>query len=67
MVDPSRFVYQHDGHTIIILLNVDDIIITNDLLPHIDKLVAYLESLAFSLKDLGPLHHFLESNQTSVI
>ncbi|PKI38738.1 hypothetical protein CRG98_040851 [Punica granatum] len=46
------------GHTIILLLYVDDIILMGDLDSHLDMLVRAL-GRAFPMKDLGPLHYFL--------
>ena len=58
MVDPSLFVYRLSYHTIILLLYVDDIILTGDTPSLLDDLILTL-GRTFSMKDLGPLHFFL--------
>ena len=56
--DSSLFIL-HKGHSIILLLiYVDDIIITGNDNKIIGNLINTL-SAEFSLKDLGPLHYFL--------
>lgn len=56
--DSSLFTYRVEGNTILLLLYVDDIILTsdNDVLLH-----HFIKSLGvqFAMKDLGPLHYFL--------
>lgn len=56
--DPSVFVYHTNGKTIILLLYVDDIILTGSDSDQIQQLIKDL-SLQFSMKDLGSLHYFL--------
>lgn len=56
--DPSLFVYHNNGKSIILLLYVDDIILTGSDNNQIQQLIQDL-SLQFSMKDLGSLHYFL--------
>ncbi|KAM1014784.1 hypothetical protein ACFX2C_044728 [Malus domestica] len=56
--DPSLF-FKHDGHSVVLLLlYVDDIIITGS---HSVPIAAVITALTeeFDIKDLGPLHYFL--------
>lgn len=56
--DPSLFMYHHDGMTMVLLLYVDDIILTGsdkDLFSHLIEAL----STKFAMKDLGNLHYFL--------
>lgn len=56
--DPSLFISHVQGHITVILIYVDDIIITCSI-PHlISQCIVHLQS-CFALKDLGPLHFFL--------
>jgi len=52
------FVHRHEGITIIILLYVDDIILTGSCTKALDLFVKSL-SAHFHMKDLGDLHYFL--------
>nr|XP_028962169.1 uncharacterized protein LOC114826260 [Malus domestica] len=56
--DSSLFVKTVDHSVVILLLYVDDIIITGSAMPFITEVI---QSLAkeFEIKDLGPLHYFL--------
>nr|KYP67039.1 Retrovirus-related Pol polyprotein from transposon TNT 1-94 [Cajanus cajan] len=56
--DPSLFQYQHQTHTIFILVYVDDIIITGSSSLLIQQITNQLDSI-FSLKQLGSLDYFL--------
>ncbi|PKI36765.1 hypothetical protein CRG98_042842 [Punica granatum] len=58
LADPSLFVFRRDQHILILLLYVDDIIITGDSDSLIHDLTVSLGRV-FSMKDLGPLHYFL--------
>ncbi|KAJ1700890.1 hypothetical protein LUZ63_000669 [Rhynchospora breviuscula] len=55
--DPSLFISHCNGHTLIILVYVDDIIVTGSHEPSVSRFITTLQS-RFSLKDLGPLHFF---------
>jgi len=58
LADSSLFV-QHSSHgTLILLLYVDDIILTGSHSSLFSSVIAAL-SQEFDLTDLGPLHHFL--------
>ena len=56
--DNSLFMKTSKSSTLLILIYVDDIIITGSNEVEIEKLVAVLNS-SFSLKDLGQLSYFL--------
>jgi len=56
--DPSLFVQQSSSSTILILIYVDDILVTGTSSSAIQKLITTLNN-TFSLKDLGKLHFFL--------
>lgn len=56
--DPSLFVRFTNSSTLFVLIYVDDIIITGSSSTAITSLITTLSS-HFALKDLGPLHHFL--------
>ncbi|KAM5580161.1 hypothetical protein ABKV19_009748 [Rosa sericea] len=56
--DYSMFTYRHDGVFLILLIYVDDILLTGNNPSSINKLIHRLSSL-FSMKDLGPIHYFL--------
>jgi hypothetical protein len=56
--DASLFTYHHGPHTAYLLLYVDDIILTASSSTLLTSIINTLSS-AFSMKDLGPLHHFL--------
>lgn len=57
-VDPSLFVLKCPQGTIILLLYVDDIVLTNDNTPLMHRFIAKITQ-EFAMKDLGPLHYFL--------
>lgn len=56
--DPSLFIYHTDLDTILLLLYVDDIVLTGSSSQSLSNLIHSL-SLQFHMKDLGPLHYFL--------
>ena len=56
--DPSLLVRFTHSSSLFVLIYVDDIIITGYVPTDIIALISTLSSV-FSLKDLGPLHHFL--------
>lgn len=56
--DPSLFTFASGGHHVIMLVYVDDIIITGDYLPLIQELTSKLND-QFALKQLGDLEYFL--------
>ncbi|XP_068476786.1 uncharacterized mitochondrial protein AtMg00810-like [Phaseolus vulgaris] len=56
--DPSLFVRFTHSSSLFVLIYVDDIIITRSVPTDIISLISTLSSV-FALKDLGPLHHFL--------
>ncbi|KAJ1685430.1 hypothetical protein LUZ63_016820 [Rhynchospora breviuscula] len=56
--DPSLFISHHNKHTTIVLVYVDDIIVTGDSPTGVTTLIATLQQ-RFALKDLGPLNFFL--------
>lgn len=58
VADTSLFIFSDKGITILLLVYVDDIIITGNNSPSIQDFISVL-ARRFSLKDLGPLHYFL--------
>jgi histone deacetylase 1/2 len=56
--DPSLFMMKTSTLHLIVLVYVDDIIITGSSLPHIQKLITKLNA-EFALKQLGTLDYFL--------
>ena len=56
--DASLFVLHRDSTSAYLLLYVDDIILTASSSVALTKIITQL-STEFSMKDLGPLHHFL--------
>ena len=58
VADASLFILSHGSVTMYLLLYVDDIIITGNNLTVISNIISQL-SIAFELKDFGPLHYFL--------
>jgi hypothetical protein len=56
--DTSLFVFWHVIDTIYLLLYVDDIVLTASSTTLLQHIISALE-WEFSMKDLGPLHHFL--------
>ena len=58
LADYSLFTYNHNDVFLILLIYVDDILITGNSPDCVTKLILQLSKL-FSMKDLGPLHYFL--------
>lgn len=56
--DPSFFIYNGGKHLVIILIYVDDVIITGSN-PRIIQQFIYKLGTQFTLKDLGSIHYFL--------
>jgi hypothetical protein len=56
--DPSLFILHSDAGSLILLLYVDDILLTGSTTSIVSEFIQLLQS-EFSMKDLGPLHHFL--------
>nr|KYP75928.1 hypothetical protein KK1_020140 [Cajanus cajan] len=56
--DTSLFIRNTSTSTILLLIYVDDIIITSSSQAEMNSLILTLHT-KFSLKDLDPLHHFL--------
>ncbi|XP_020114487.1 uncharacterized protein LOC109728471 isoform X3 [Ananas comosus] len=56
--DPSMFVCHSSSGTLVLLLYVDDIIVTGSSSSLLDALIVTLQR-EFAMKDLGPLHYFL--------
>jgi hypothetical protein len=56
--DSSLFIYHHDTNFILLLVYVDDVIITGNNSTFISSLTRRLNK-DFALKDLGQLHYFL--------
>ena len=65
-VDHSMFVFRHSSQVMILLLYVDDIILTGS---DISLLSTFISTLGaeFETKDLGPLHYFLGIEVTSLL
>jgi hypothetical protein len=61
--DTSLFVFRRGSDTVYLLLYVDDIILTASSTTLLQKVTAALTT-EFSMKDLGPLHHFLGMSVT---
>ncbi|XP_020236694.1 uncharacterized protein LOC109816204 [Cajanus cajan] len=58
MVDPSLFISHTNSGSIILLLYVDDILLTGSSTTLVSNFINLLQS-EFAMKDLGPLHQFL--------
>ncbi|XP_060171511.1 uncharacterized mitochondrial protein AtMg00810-like [Lycium barbarum] len=56
--DSSLFVHRHKGDIVILLLYVDDIVITGNNLMLLHTLISQLRT-HFAIKDIGSLHFFL--------
>jgi hypothetical protein len=57
-LDTSLFIYCHGVDTAYMLLYVDDIVLTASSLELLQCTTTALQK-QFTMKDLGPLHHFL--------
>lgn len=58
MFDSSLFVYKHGNDVMMVLLYVDDIVLTGSNSGLLSCLISALNT-NFSMKDLGSLHYFL--------
>ncbi|XP_015577713.2 uncharacterized mitochondrial protein AtMg00810-like [Ricinus communis] len=58
LADPSLFIFHSDHGSLILLLYVDDILLTGSTFELVTSFI-HLLSTEFSMKDLGPIHHFL--------
>jgi hypothetical protein len=56
--DTSLFVFRRDTDTVYLLLYVDDIVLTASSTSLLLQTIFALKR-EFTMKDLGPLHHFL--------
>jgi hypothetical protein len=56
--DTSLFIFRRDSDTVYLLLYVDDIILTTSSTELLHHTISALQQ-EFTIKDLGPLHHFL--------
>lgn len=56
--DPSLFILSSQGRTLVVLVYVDDILVTGSHNNQIMEFIGLLHS-KFALKDLGPIHYFL--------
>ena len=56
--DPNVYFLQHDGSILLIVLYVDDLLMTGNLTSAIDLAKLALHN-RFSMTDLGLLHYFL--------
>ncbi|XP_058777060.1 uncharacterized mitochondrial protein AtMg00810-like [Vicia villosa] len=63
--DPSLFTYFEEGHTVYLLVYVDDIIITGSSTSLLKSIITKL-NVAFSLKHLGVLDYFLGIQVTRI-
>lgn len=65
--DTSMFMLQSPTTFIMVIIYMDDIIVTSPVSSHIQRLIKNLQS-HFALKDLGDLHYFLgvEAHRTSI-
>jgi hypothetical protein len=59
MSDTSLFIFRHGSDTVYLLLYVDDIILTASSTELLHRTISALQR-EFTMKDLGPLHHFLD-------
>jgi hypothetical protein len=58
--DTSLFIFLHGTYTIYLLLYVDDIVLTASSATLLQQTISTLKQ-EFTMKDLGPFHHFLGS------
>lgn len=64
LVDPSLFVFHLDYGSLILLLYVDDMLLTRSTPTLVSNFITMLSN-EFIMKDLGPIHHFLGVEITS--
>jgi hypothetical protein len=57
--DISLFIFRHGLDIVYLMLYVDDIILTTSSTALLQQIISALKR-EFTMKDLGPLHHFLE-------
>jgi hypothetical protein len=57
-LDTYLFIYQSCDNTVYLLLYVDDIVLTTSTTDFLQRTIDTLQR-DFTMKDLGPLHHFL--------
>jgi hypothetical protein len=57
--DTSLFIFRHSPHTVYLLHYVDDIILTTSSTELLRRTISALQR-EFVMKDLRPLHHFLD-------
>jgi hypothetical protein len=57
--DTSQFIFRHGPDTVYLLFYVDDIILTASSMELLCHTISVLQR-EFAMKDLGPLHHFLD-------
>ncbi|CAL1400026.1 unnamed protein product [Linum trigynum] len=55
--DPSLFLYERPGTFVVVLIYVDDVVLTGDIPDVISRVKTFLRD-RFSIKDLGPLKYF---------
>lgn len=58
LADPSLFIFHSNHGSLILLLYVDDMLVTGSNPTLISKFIKLLSG-EFTIKDLGPIHHFL--------
>jgi hypothetical protein len=58
IADTSLFIFRRGADTVYLLLYVDDIILTASSMALLRRTISALQR-EFTMKDLGPLHHFL--------
>ncbi|CAL2224604.1 unnamed protein product [Prunus armeniaca] len=63
--DQSMFVYRHSSHIMVLLLYVDDIVLTGNTQSMLSSFISTLGT-KFEIKDLGPLHYFLGLEVNSI-
>lgn len=56
--DPSLFTYHRNGQSLVLLLYVDDVLLTGSSSDLMNTLIAALSD-HFSMKDMGEIHYFL--------
>jgi hypothetical protein len=57
-LDTSLFIYRRGDGTVFLLLYVDDIVLMASTTDLLQRMIVALQR-EFTMKDLGPLHHFL--------